>query len=75
MVLLAIQNQDSLYYVPEELKTKEICELAVKNDIKNIQYIPKIYRNDYMKEFTLFFKNKNKDFFNAILDYYDIYTG
>ena len=75
IVLLAIKNKDSLLYVPEQYKTKEICDLAIKNDIQNIQFIPKEYRNiKDINDFVLFLKNKYKIFFDEILDSYDIYT-
>ena len=31
---------NSLKYVPESMKTKEICELAVSNDGRALEYVP-----------------------------------
>ena len=46
MCLEAVQqNGWALQYVPEELRTKELCEIAIKNNGKALKFIPDNLKN------------------------------
>jgi hypothetical protein len=59
------QNGLALYYVPDELRTKELCELAIQQDGEALQYVPDKLRTKELCELAV---KQNSIAFQFVID-------